>query len=54
MNDPDEVCTYPDSGKVYIRSLGLIGRLQGTEYLAGEPDEPPVFDLLRRQPSLRA
>ena len=27
LNDPHEVCTYPDTGKVMIRSLHKVGRL---------------------------
>lgn len=37
VNDPNEVCTYPDSGKVMIRSLGSVGVLNATEYMAEEP-----------------
>lgn len=42
--DPDEVCTYPDSGKVFVRSLGSAGRLEKTAYMDGEPDEPKIFE----------
>ena len=45
-NDPDEVCVYPDSGKVMVRSIGIVGRLEKTEYLDGEPERPKVFDLI--------
>lgn len=44
-NDPDEVCVYPDSGKVMVRSLGRVGFLEKTNYMAGEPDQPRIFDL---------
>jgi uncharacterized cupin superfamily protein len=44
-NDPDEVCVYPDSGKIMVRSLKTVGRLTPTEYMAGEPDEPRIFEL---------
>ena len=44
--DPDEVCVYPDSGKVMVRSVGTVGKLEKTEYMHGEPDVPPVFDQL--------
>ncbi|MFL9865653.1 cupin domain-containing protein [Paraburkholderia fungorum] len=44
MNDPHEVCTYPDSGKVMIRSLKTIGRLTEAPYMDGEPDKPKVLD----------
>ena len=43
--DPDEVCTYPDSGKVFVRSLQRVGWLENVEYLAGEPEEPKIFAL---------
>jgi uncharacterized cupin superfamily protein len=50
-NDPNEVCFYPDSGKVYVRSLKRIGWLEKVDYLAGEPEPPRVFTLLAaRQP----
>ena len=45
MNDPDEVCTYPDSGKVMVRRLGGAGRFQKTPYMDGEPSPPVVFSL---------
>lgn len=43
--DPHEVCTYPDSGKVMVRSLQRIGRFEGTDDLA---DEPRTLRLLER------
>lgn len=46
-NDPDEVCVYPDSGKVYLRGLKQVGYLQPADYMAGEPDEPRIFALIR-------
>ncbi len=46
-NDPDEVCVYPDSGKVMVRSLGRVGFLEKTDYMAGEPEEPRIFELAR-------
>ncbi|MFM0643639.1 cupin domain-containing protein [Paraburkholderia bryophila] len=45
LNDPHEVCTYPDSGKVMIRSLKAVGRLAEAPYMDGEPDRPKVLDL---------
>ncbi|MFM0592774.1 MULTISPECIES: cupin domain-containing protein [Paraburkholderia] len=45
LNDPHEVCTYPDSGKVMIRSLKTVGRLTEAPYMDGEPDRPKVLDL---------
>ncbi|MEZ4380578.1 MAG: cupin domain-containing protein [Nannocystaceae bacterium] len=44
--DAHEVCTYPDSGKVLIRGLNKVGRLESTDYMDGEPDEPRVFALV--------
>ncbi|MBK8975854.1 MAG: cupin domain-containing protein [Planctomycetes bacterium] len=43
--EPDEVCEYPDSGKVLVRGLGIVGRLTRTDYLDGEGDRPRVLDL---------
>jgi uncharacterized cupin superfamily protein len=45
--NPDEVCTYPDSDKVMVRSLGRVGRFEATEYLAHEPEEPRIFELAK-------
>jgi len=45
-HDPDEVCVYPDSGKIMVRSLRRVGWLENVEYLAGEPDPPRIFSLL--------
>lgn len=44
-HDPDEVCTYPDSGKVMVRSLSKVGFLEGTPYMEGELDRPRIFDM---------
>ena len=46
-NDPHEVCTYPDTGKVLVRALHQVGRLRETPYMDGEPDEPRVLQLAR-------
>lgn len=37
---PDEVCEYPDSNKVMVRSLGRVGVFTATEYMHGEPEVP--------------
>ncbi len=52
-NDPNEVCTYPDSGKVMVRSLKTVGTLHKTDYMQGEPAVPRILDLARQaaQPS---
>jgi len=46
-HDPHEVCGYPDSGKVFVRATRTIGRLEGGDYMAGEPEEPPALSLWR-------
>ena len=45
-HDPDEVCIYPDNGKVMVRSLQKIGWLEDRDYLDGEPDAPKIFGLV--------
>jgi len=45
-DDPNEVCGYPDSGKVMVRALKTVGRLERRDYMDGEPDRPKVFDLI--------
>ena len=47
MNDPNEVCIYPDSGKIMIDSLNRVGFLQDAEYMAGEPATPKVFEMVK-------
>lgn len=42
--DPHEVCTYPDSGKVFVRALKTVGHLRGADYMEGEPETPLVFE----------
>jgi uncharacterized cupin superfamily protein len=44
--DPDEVCGYPDNGKVLVRGLKLIGKLEPLEYMAGEPEVPKILQLI--------
>lgn len=46
-HDPDEVCTYPDSGKVMVRSLKTVGQLEKLDYMAGEADRPKIFDMAK-------
>ncbi len=46
INDPDEVCVYPDSGKVMVRSLKRVGWLEPVEYMKGEPETPKILDLI--------
>ncbi len=46
LNDPHEVCTYPDSGKVLVRALETVGRLTRTQYMDGESERPRIHDLV--------
>ncbi|MTJ80503.1 MAG: cupin domain-containing protein [Telmatospirillum sp.] len=48
-NDPNEVCVYPDSGKIKVRGLDCIGVLAPKSYLEGEPDQPRIFGLADKQ-----
>lgn len=45
LNDGHEVCTYPDSGKVMVRSLQRIGLLEGKDYMHGEGPRPKLLDM---------
>jgi uncharacterized cupin superfamily protein len=45
LNDPHEVCTYPDSGKVMVRALKTVGRLAGTDYMDGETGVPRILQI---------
>jgi uncharacterized cupin superfamily protein len=47
-HEPNEVCTYPDSGKVMVRSLKRVGYFEATAYLRGEPEAPKIFELAAR------
>lgn len=49
-DDPNEVCVYPDNGKVMVRSLNKVGFLEPAEYMKGEPDEPRIFALAKDAP----
>lgn len=53
LNDPHEVCTYPDTGKVMVRALKTVGLLQPTEYMHGEPDEPKILAMARARQAER-
>lgn len=44
-HDPHEVCGYPDNGKVMVRAVKTVGRLEPRDYLDGEPDPPKIFDM---------
>ncbi|MCH9687726.1 MAG: cupin domain-containing protein [Deltaproteobacteria bacterium] len=41
--EPNEVCGYPDSGKVMVRHLQTVGVLDPREYLDGERGEPRIL-----------
>lgn len=41
--DPNEVCVYPDSGKVMVRSVKTVGFLNQASYMDGEPDTPAIL-----------
>jgi uncharacterized cupin superfamily protein len=34
--DPNDICFYPRSGKVVLRGIGLVGRLDPLDYWDGE------------------
>ncbi|OHX14530.1 hypothetical protein BI347_14200 [Chromobacterium sphagni] len=46
-NHASEVCFYPDSGKVLVRSLRQVGYLREAPYMDGEPELPKIFELLK-------
>jgi uncharacterized cupin superfamily protein len=48
VNDPNEICTYPDSGKIMSDALDKVGILQETDYWHGEPERPKIFDLSKQ------
>ncbi|MCM0609073.1 MAG: cupin domain-containing protein [Ideonella sp. WA131b] len=50
LNDGHEVCTYPDSHKVMVRSLQRIGLFEATDYGHGEGHRPRLLDM---QPTRR-
>jgi uncharacterized cupin superfamily protein len=41
-NLPHEVCYYPDSDKWLSRLIGKVGKFEGTDYWADEPDPPAM------------
>ncbi len=45
MNDPNEVCTYPDSGQIMVRSLHQNGFLRPAEYFDGQPSPSPIMTM---------
>jgi uncharacterized cupin superfamily protein len=47
-NSPNEVCYYPDSNKVMVRSLKTVGTLTETDYMDGEPERPLILDMAKK------
>jgi uncharacterized cupin superfamily protein len=47
LHDPEEVCVYPDSGKVMVRALGRVGWLKSVDYMEGEPNPPRILRMPR-------
>jgi len=45
-HDPHEVCGYPDSGKIMVRSEKKVGYLREAPYMDGEAARPKVLDLI--------
>jgi uncharacterized cupin superfamily protein len=37
--EPNDICFYPRSNKVYFRGVGLMTRLENLDYLDGEPED---------------
>lgn len=35
--EPNDMCWYPRSNKVFFRGIGLIARLEALDYSDGEP-----------------
>jgi uncharacterized cupin superfamily protein len=38
-NQPNDICFYPRSNKLYWRGVGVIGRVEPLDYRDGEPDD---------------
>jgi uncharacterized cupin superfamily protein len=37
--EPNDICYYPRSNKIFLRGVGLIARLEPLDYKDGEPDD---------------
>jgi hypothetical protein len=37
--EPNDICWYPRSKKIFWRGVGVIGRIEQLEYFDGEPLE---------------
>lgn len=44
-HDPHEVCVYPDSNKIMVRSARYVGAIENKPYLDGEPSPPKILAL---------
>ncbi|MFT5587469.1 MAG: putative cupin superfamily protein [Cognaticolwellia sp.] len=44
-HETQEVCGYPDNGKVMVRSTKQVGILEEQPYMQGEPEAPEIFRL---------
>jgi uncharacterized cupin superfamily protein len=43
--DPHEVCVYPDSDKLSVRGVKMLGNLERKDYFDDEPSPPRIFEL---------
>jgi uncharacterized cupin superfamily protein len=37
--EPNDICYYPRSNKIFLRGIGIIARLEHLSYLDGEPED---------------
>ena len=37
--EPNDICYYPRSNKIFLRGVGVIGRIESLDYWDGEPRE---------------
>ena len=44
-HDPHEVCIYPDSNKMMVRSQSYVGFIEKKKYTEGEPLPPKILEL---------
>jgi uncharacterized cupin superfamily protein len=49
--DPHEVCVYPDSDKVLVRGVKMLGHLESKQYFDDEPQPPKIFELAAKMSS---
>ncbi len=53
-NSPNEVCTYPDTGRITIDALNQGGFLEQAGYFERQPDPPLIMSMPRSARSGRA